>query len=57
MALQDSIHQAAKDGEVSILSKASKKDLNQTDIDGWTSVHWCAWTGHPEPLETVLKKG
>lgn len=57
MALQDPIHQAAKDGEVAILSKASKKDLNQTDVDGWTSVHWCAWTGHPEPLETVLKKG
>lgn len=60
MALRDTslaIHQAAKDGEVAILSKASKKELNTGDHDGWTAVHWCAWGGHPEPLETVLGKG
>lgn len=51
------IHQAAKDGDVSILSKASKKELNTGDDDGWTAVHWCAWAGHPETLEAVLKKG
>ena len=51
------IHQAAKDGDDTILNKASKKDLNEPDQDGWTSVHWCAWNGHPEPLEIVLKKG
>lgn len=51
------IHQAAKDGELPVLSKASKKDLNRGDLDGWTAVHWCAWAGHPEPLEVVLKRG
>lgn len=51
------IQQAAKDGEIALLTKASKKELNQGDAEGWTAVHWCAWTGHPEPLEVVLRKG
>ena len=51
------VHQAAKDGDTAVLSKASKKELNLQDGDGWTAVHWCAWSGHPEPLEIVLNRG
>lgn len=51
------VHQAAKDGEISILSTATKKQLNFTDQDGWSAVHWCAWAGDPGPLEIVLDRG
>lgn len=51
------IHQAAKEGEISVLSKSAKRHLNHPDSDGWTAVHWCAWSGDPGPLEIVLDKG
>ncbi len=53
----DHIHQAAKDGEIAVLSTATKKQLNNPDKDGWTAVHWCAWAGDPGPLEIVLDRG
>lgn len=60
MALEESatsIHQAAKDGELELLSKFPKKRFNQMDKDGWTAVHWCAWAGNVDPLELALSKG
>ena len=53
----DPTHQAAKDGEISVLSTAAKKQLNLADRDGWTAVHWCAWAGDPGPLGIVLSRG
>ena len=52
-----SIHQAAKDGNIGILKKASKKDLNRGDMDGWTAAHWVAWNGNTEAVKTVISKG
>lgn len=53
----DAIHQAAKDGNTTVLKKASKKELNRPGEDGWTAVHWAAWSGHPEALRIILEKG
>lgn len=55
--MSTSIHQAAKDGDVSVLKRAAKKDLNKGDEDGWTAVHWVAWNGNSEALKTVISKG
>ena len=52
-----STHQAAKEGNTLLLKKASKKDLNREDEDGWTPVHWAAWNGSVEALKMVLSKG
>lgn len=53
----DAIHQAAKDGNTAVLKKASKKELNRPGEDGWTAVHWAAWSGHPESLRIIMDKG
>lgn len=53
----DVIHQAAKDGNSSILRKATKKELNKAGEDGWTAVHWAAWNGSTESLGIILDKG
>ncbi len=52
-----SIHQAAKEGHVAWLKKASKKDLNKGDGDGWTAVHYCAWNGNLSCLGVVIERG
>ena len=55
--MSDAVHQAAKDGNTAVLKKASKKELNRRGEDGWTAVHWAAWSGHPDALNTILDKG
>lgn len=50
-------HQAAKDGNVQLLRRASKKELNKQDHTGWTAVHWAAWNGNAELVKAVLDKG
>lgn len=52
-----SLHQAAKEGNLPFLKKASKRDINKGDKDGWTAVHWAAWNGHPEGLRILIGKG
>ncbi len=52
-----SIHQAAKEGHVAWLKKASKKDLNKGDGDGWTAMHWGAWNGNTASLQTIIDRG
>ena len=52
------IHQAAKDGNLEVLRRSGKKDLNKQDSDdGWTPVHWCSWRGDAEALSIVLSRG
>ena len=50
-------HQAAKDGNVQLLQRASKKELNKQDNTGWTAMHWAAWNGNVELLKAVIGKG
>lgn len=52
-----SVHQAAKEGDLAQLRKATKKELNQGDDDGWTPTHWAAWNGSKEALRVILAKG
>ena len=51
------IHQAAKEGNVAVLKKASKKDINKADDDGWTVMHWAGWSGNTEALKIAIAKG
>ena len=51
------VHQAAKEGNVSVLKKASKKDLNVPDEEGWTALHWASWNGSIAVIETIVSKG
>lgn len=52
-----SIHQAAKDGNITVLKKTPRKDLNRGDEDGWTAMHWTAWNGNTEALKAVISRG
>ena len=51
------VHQAAKEGNVSVLKKASKKDLNVPDEEGWTALHWASWNGSIAAIGTIVSKG
>ena len=51
------IHHAAKEGDVAVLKKASKKDLYREDKDGWMPLHWAALKGNLEAIKTILAKG
>ena len=51
------IHHAAKEGDITVLKKASKKDLHRGDKDGWIPLHWAAWNGNLEAIKTILTKG
>ena len=53
----DAMAQAAKDGNVAVLKRSSKKDLNRAGEDGWTAVHWAAWNGNSELVQVILDKG
>lgn len=50
-------HQAAKEGNVQLLRRASKKELNKPDNTGWTPMHWAAWNGAAELLKAAIDKG
>lgn len=51
------VHQAAKEGNVAVLKKASKKDVNVPDEEGWTALHWAAWNGSTVAMEIIVSKG
>ena len=51
------IHQAAKEGDITVLREASKKELHREDKDGWNPLHWAAWNGNLEAIKTILTKG
>ena len=51
------IHHAAKEGDIAVLRKASKKELHREDSDGWIPLHWAAWKGNLEAIKTILTKG
>lgn len=51
------VHQAAKEGNVLVLKKASKKDLNVPDEEGWTALHWASWNGNVAAIDTIVSKG
>lgn len=51
------VHQAAKEGNVLVLKKASKKDLNVPDEEGWTALHWASWNGKVAAIDTIVSKG
>ena len=51
------IHHAAKEGDIDVLKKASKKELHREDKDGWIPLHWSAWKGNVEAIKTILTKG
>ena len=51
------IHLAAKEGDIAVLKKASKKELHREDKDGWIPLHWAAWKGNLEAIKTILTKG
>lgn len=50
-------HTAAKEGDMAVLKKASKKDLYKEDKDGWIPLHWASWVGNLEAMRIVLAKG
>ena len=51
------IHRAAREGDIAVLKKASKKELHREDKDGWIPLHWAAWKGNLEAIKTILTKG
>ena len=51
------VHQAAKEGNLLLLKKASKKDLNVQDEEGWTALHRAAWNGSIVAIDTIVSKG
>ena len=50
------IIQAAKGGNISVIKKASKKDLQKYDEDGWCAIHWAAWSGNKDAVYVILNK-
>lgn len=51
------INRAAKHSDITVLKRASKKDLHRKDNDGWIPLHWAAWKGNLEAIKTILTKG
>ena len=54
---ETSFHFGARDGDVRVLSKASKKDVNKTDGSGMTPLHWASWHGSLDALKLLVHKG
>ncbi|GAU89128.1 hypothetical protein RvY_01716 [Ramazzottius varieornatus] len=50
-------HQAAKDGNMELLSKANRKDANLRDEDGMTPTLWAAYYGNLAALRKVIERG
>ena len=51
------VHQAAKEGNMAVLKRASKKDMNVPDEEGWTALHWASWNGSTTAMEIIVSKG
>ncbi|GAA6066334.1 Usher syndrome type-1G protein homolog, partial [Tachysurus ichikawai] len=50
-------HQAARDGHVTLLKEATRKELNAEDEDGMTPVLLAAHHGNLEALRVMLGRG
>ncbi|KAK2866770.1 hypothetical protein Q7C36_002826 [Tachysurus vachellii] len=50
-------HRAARDGHVTLLKEATRKELNTEDEDGMTPVLWAAHHGNLEALRVMLGRG
>ena len=50
-------HDAARDGDMRLLRKASKRDVKRVDGDGMTPMHWVAWLGKLEAADVLLNAG
>ncbi|KAI5606735.1 Usher syndrome type-1G protein-like [Silurus asotus] len=50
-------HRAARDGHVTLLKEASRKELNAEDEDGMSPVLWAAHHGNLEALRVMLGRG
>nr|CAB3221831.1 ankyrin repeat and SAM domain-containing protein 4B [Phallusia mammillata] len=55
--MNDRFHRAAKDGLLTILKEATKRDLNQVDGDGMTPTLWSAYTGNLSALKLCCSRG
>ncbi|KAF5888228.1 Usher syndrome type-1G protein, partial [Clarias magur] len=55
--MNDRYHRAARDGHVTILKEATRKELNAEDEDGMTPVLWAAHHGNLEALRVMLGRG
>ena len=53
--------EAAKDGDTKaveeLLTSAAGADVNATDKDGYTPLHWAALRGHTEIVQALLEAG
>lgn len=48
---------AAKDGYLDLLQKATKRDLNTLDEDGMTPIMWAAHNGHLDAIKLIVGRG
>ncbi|XP_062859574.1 pre-mRNA splicing regulator USH1G [Trichomycterus rosablanca] len=55
--MNDKYHRAARDGFLSLLKEANRKELNMPDEDGLTPVLWAAHHGKLEALRVMLGRG
>ena len=51
------LHLAARDGDLAVIIRASRRDLNKPDGSGLTPVHWAAWKSNSETVKLLLSKG
>eukprot|EP00117_Sycon_ciliatum_P015388 scpid49250/ scgid15253/ Usher syndrome type-1G protein homolog; Jackson shaker protein; Scaffold protein containing ankyrin repeats and SAM domain len=50
-------HDAAQDGDLKLLRKASKRDVARLDQDGMSPMHWVGWSGNVDAAKILLQKG
>ena len=48
---------AAREGDLTSIKTASRKDINKRDENGMTPVHWAAAYGKIEALRILIGKG
>ena len=48
---------ASQEGDLEVLKKALKKDVNKKDEEGMTPVHWASSSGNLEALRILIGKG
>ncbi|MGW5456995.1 ankyrin repeat domain-containing protein [Nocardia sp. NPDC003979] len=52
------LHYAARDGDTEAIGRLlATQDVNATDAEGWTPLHFAAQAAHPLSVEMLLKAG
>lgn len=52
------VHYAARDGDVAAITMLrGSEDVNATDAEGWTPLHFAAQGGHAKAVEALLDAG